>query len=424
MAKPLVRRTYGSKVSQNSSSSIFESLSSLYSDAYRSSSPPSSLILASPPPGSPPNWTDDRPRGSSPLFPELSDNLMTEQDDTNVSLEHIDVLGDPLPQEKQAWIGSNVREINKRSTIHGFFAPIPQQKRPLRPATTVSVLIHTSSRPKPSCVPSTSKTAMTQLHLTYLPLLHTCKECSMSFVRGGEDEGLHEKHHARVTRGIVWDGLSRGKGQSREGGWRTVHDAVRFGRDGKGTGKIVVCDGSWGGSKLHDILYTVDTVLSSPPLPAIILDASKVLLFVTSSPPPLVSGKRRRTESGKKQSKERIVGIAIAQGIKWAMRVIRPGEVVEEGVMSVDSGGGIFCDPTSLPTSLGIHRLFTIPAYRSLGLAQILLDAACGHTVYGCSFDPRKGDVAFSQPTESGRVVMERWGRGGVRVFVDDESQL
>ena len=42
----------------------------------------------------------------------------------------------------------------------------------------------------------------------------------------------------------------------------------------------------------------------------------------------------------------------------------------------------------------------------------------------GTSFDPRKGEVAFSQPTNSGRITMEKWGGGDVRVFVDDESQL
>jgi len=79
---------------------------------------------------------------------------------------------------------------------------------------------------------------------------------------------------------------------------------------------------------------------------------------------------------------------------------------------------------TPLPTPLGIHRLFTIPSYRSLGLAKLLLDAACEHTTYGCTFDPAKGQVAFSQPTNSGRITMEKWGKGMVRVFVDDETQL
>lgn len=80
--------------------------------------------------------------------------------------------------------------------------------------------------------------------------------------------------------------------------------------------------------------------------------------------------------------------------------------------------------PTPIPTPLGIHRLYTIPSYRQLSLVTQLLDAACSNTIYGCTFDPAKGEVAFSQPTESGRKVMEKWGKGHVRVFADDERQL
>ena len=78
--------------------------------------------------------------------------------------------------------------------------------------------------------------------------------------------------------------------------------------------------------------------------------------------------------------------------------------------------------PTPLPTPLGIHRLYTIPSYRSLGIAEALLDVACLHTIYACPARPEKGQVAFSQPTQSGARMMRRWGKGGVRVF--DESQL
>lgn len=81
----------------------------------------------------------------------------------------------------------------------------------------------------------------------------------MSYVRGAEDESLHEKHHARVTRGILWEGLGRGKGKGKakahtgseaaDCGWRVVRDDVTFGVKGKG--KIVVADGSYGGSKVR-----------------------------------------------------------------------------------------------------------------------------------------------------------------------------
>jgi N-acetyltransferase len=34
-----------------------------------------------------------------------------------------------------------------------------------------------------------------------------------------------------------------------------------------------------------------------------------------------------------------------------------------------------------------------------------------------------KGDVAFSQPTQSGRKVMNTWGEGKVLVFNEDEQE-
>lgn len=148
--------------------------------------------------------------------------------------------------------------------------------------------------------------------------------------------------------------------------------------------------------------------------------------------------------------------MVVAQNIRWALSILPSTtgdtshtshavkadelqahdehELEEEGketqnpneTVQIQSGGSgsVTCLPTPLSTPLGIHRIFTIPTYRSLHLAHTLLDAACENTVYGCTFDPKKGHVAFSQPTQSGRGVMERWGGGGVRVFVDDERQL
>lgn len=91
----------------------------------------------------------------------------------------------------------------------------------------------------------------------------------MSFVRGGDDESTHEKHHARVVRGIIWEGLGRakisatkGKGKERardplESGWRVVRDNVELG-DGKVRGKVVMLDASWGGSRVSSSLPSSD----------------------------------------------------------------------------------------------------------------------------------------------------------------------
>ncbi len=143
--------------------------------------------------------------------------------------------------------------VSTQSSLRRFFAPLPRAKRPLQPSNliaAVSTTTHTDTLgSSSSCSTISFKARFTQLHLTHLPLLHTCKECGMSFVRGGEDESLHEKHHARVARGIIWDGLGR-KGKSKETGIAIVRDGVVFGKERGGRGKVVMCDGSLGGSKV------------------------------------------------------------------------------------------------------------------------------------------------------------------------------
>ncbi|WVQ84598.1 hypothetical protein IAT38_006752 [Cryptococcus sp. DSM 104549] len=59
-----------------------------------------------------------------------------------------------------------------------------------------------------------------------------------------------------------------------------------------------------------------------------------------------------------------------------------------------------------LPTLLGIHRLYTAPFYPSHGLSLHFLEAAREYTVYDCSFDPSKGDAAFSRATWSEQAVV------------------
>ncbi|OCF32379.1 hypothetical protein I316_06049 [Kwoniella heveanensis BCC8398] len=495
--RPAVIRTYGKAPPRISSASLFDTPSppasppAPHSDLitslpawsgcnqsqYRSSSPPSSSRLETPVPSSPP--TPRRPlfsAPSSPLFFSADDDDDEEGNNRNNSgPSMLQVKGGSLEAGEGGEARNKVEPMKKKkipvpakravqSTLRGFFAPLTgsqKRKRPLGPSMTVSA--STSAGPRKSLVKvfmgSSSKSGksshsqgLTQMHLTHLPLLHTCQDCGMSFMRGGDDEGMHAAHHARVLRGIVWDGLGKGKakavaGISGEQGWRVVKEDVSFGL-GKGAakGRVVMIDGSWGGPKLDEILSTVDLVLSSPPLPPAIIERCKIFLLLTSSPPPPPASHRSKSSTTKRQrldpvlsavaakkssGKERVVSVVVAQGIKWAMRVLASaGEMKPKleckTVVSSGGLGSVICDPKPLPTPLGIHRLYTMPSYRSHGLSLHLLDAACNHTVYGCAFDPQRGEVAFSQPTESGRGVMHAWGKGTgkVRVFVDDESQL
>ena len=73
--------------------------------------------------------------------------------------------------------------------------------------------------------------------------------------------------------------------------------------------------------------------------------------------------------------------------------------------------------PTPLPTPLGISRLFVSSSQRRLGIGSRLLTAAATTFVHGCPLDPKKGEVAFSQPTGLGGKVLEKWAGGKGRVF-------
>jgi N-acetyltransferase len=46
-----------------------------------------------------------------------------------------------------------------------------------------------------------------------------------------------------------------------------------------------------------------------------------------------------------------------------------------------------------------------------------LLTAAAETFILGCPLDPKKGEVAFTQPTGLGGKVLEKWARGKGRVY-------
>lgn len=362
--RPPVVRTYGRSTrpglgpapsSSSSTSMVFAS----------SSSPPSSPRLVTPHASSDldldldisPNALD----GPSPILARAA-GKQKQQEKENVPVLRFDHHQVEKPKTKAA----------VQSTLGSFFSRPPpnpagpSKKRPFDTTSTSGVAV---KRPPPA----------TQMHLTHLPLLHTCQQCHMSYVRGGEDEGTHERHHASVTRGIVWDGLGKGKAKARAvagneagKGYKVVKDCVDFGTKGKG--KIIAVEGSYGGAKvcllshnlsqailcsalhsadlvtpqLDEITRTVDTVLSSPPLSPAILDQCKIFLFVTASPAP--TKRLRPGFSTERIPKERVVAVVVAQGIKWAMRVLRPDESGPKGVGSgagvrvVDSGEGVLCE--------------------------------------------------------------------------------
>ena len=161
------------------------------------------------------------------------------------------------------------------------------------------------------------------------------------------------------------------------------------------------------------------------------------------------------------RKREKIVGCVVAQPIATAMRIIEftnaPGqqmptkdecgaspqrarqngdqEIHPDGsneaphqpstshrssrgdLITVDASSSLYCSPEPLPTPLGIPRMFVSSSYRRLGIASRLLTAAAENFIHGITLDPAKGEVAFTQPTTSGKALMEKWGGKGARVY-------
>ena len=155
------------------------------------------------------------------------------------------------------------------------------------------------------------------------------------------------------------------------------------------------------------------------------------------------------------RQREKIVGCVIAQPIATAMRIIDIGHPVAEAplraetsdaernsvgetlthqnnsqfrqstahilstedLITVDTSTSLYCSPEPLPTPLGITRMFVSSSYRRLGIASRLLTAAAENFIHGVTLDPAKGEVAFTQPTASGKALMEKWGEKGARIY-------
>ncbi|KAJ7771687.1 hypothetical protein B0H16DRAFT_1660670 [Mycena metata] len=285
------------------------------------------------------------------------------------------------------------------------------------PSSPPSVLASPTPTPKAKAKKAAAKPppkakakTFTQLHFCIdQTILRTCALCGLSYTKGApDDEALHKAHCARVQKGMEW-----GREEEKEqlaAGVVEVASGVKL-KDRK-KGRIICFKADVGGkigSKLSTLLNTINLALSSPSLTPEILQASKVYLFLT---PSITSTLR-----------EKIVGCVIAQQISTAVAIATPTEY--SGACEPPSPpsptttlvGGIFCHPAPLPTPLGISRLFVSSTHRRQGVASHLLTAAAETFVLGCPLDPRKGQVAFSQPTGDGSAVMHRWGGGGVRIY-------
>ncbi|KAI9868284.1 MAG: N-acetyltransferase O1 (Establishment of cohesion protein 1) [Trichoglossum hirsutum] len=100
---------------------------------------------------------------------------------------------------------------------------------------------------------------------------------------------------------------------------------------------------------------------------------------------------------------EKCVGLCLAERISGAKRIIaRTTGGSKSSSVSVSN--------VSFAAVLGISRIWTSQSSRRQGIARRLLECAASSFIYGMSVP--KAMMAFSQPTESGGELADRWFEG------------
>ncbi|KAI0006066.1 hypothetical protein BJV74DRAFT_801955 [Russula compacta] len=337
----------------------------------------------------------------------------------------------PLRSSSPSDLSSQARPRKRPLTERLAFHNTPQ---PLKRARTITSSSTQISKHKPKhkhkykSKEDRPPKSLTQLHFTIdSSILRTCPLCDLTYTKGApEDETLHNSHCARVQRGMQW--RRDEERANMEVQVTEIATGVKL-KDGK-SGRVISINADAGGKigskklndrlvKLTTLLQTISLHLSSPPLTRDVLRVSKVYLFLLPSE--------------KSPSCETIAGCVIATHISTAMAIASPadirGSIAEmppemssvppptARLVSVDTNSSLFCRPEALSTPMGIPRVFVPSVYQRRGIALRLLDAAAATFVHGCPLNPHCGEVAFTQPTSSGKALMEKWGRGGVRIY-------
>ncbi len=118
---------------------------------------------------------------------------------------------------------------------------------------------------------------------------------------------------------------------------------------------------------------------------------------------------------------DRCVGFCLAEKISNAFQVVSPGSGVERRVMTAAGSSSISTSTTADVALLGISRIWTSKSHRGRGVALDLLE--CGRMNFFYGVGAPKNLVAFSQPTESGGRLAERWfgAMSGWHVYRGDQ---
>ena len=193
-----------------------------------------------------------------------------------------------------------------------------------------------------------------------------------------EDAALHKKFH-NDDGSSGGGGVDLGKGFMRSNASRWVYEATRFDE-----GYVVIIDrkaSPTSRNQAKKVLEVVNRELSAPEI------EDEVLWSQTT--------KEMKYRVFLHMKGSRCVGLCLAERI-WECQPVERGR--KKSIITVRKD-------EIHPAIVGISRVWTSGSWRRKGIAMDLLDCVVSNFIYGMEIS--KDEIAFTQPTESGRRLAE-----------------
>ncbi|KAJ5114647.1 hypothetical protein NUU61_000406 [Penicillium alfredii] len=222
----------------------------------------------------------------------------------------------------------------------------------------------------------------------------TCATCGMEYIPSDtEDAALHKKFHEMNSTGV-----DLGKAFMRANASRWVYEATRFDE-----GYVVIVDRKASPSAKNQakrVLEVVNKELSSP-------EIEDEVLWSQIVPP-----KHLQQDGSEKVDRYRVflhmkdsrcVGLCLTERI-WESR---PVASAEPNGNDAPNGSSISLRDETHPAIVGVSRIWTSGSSRRKGIALDLLDCVVSNYIYGMELP--KDQIAFSQPTESGKRLAHKF---------------
>lgn len=262
-----------------------------------------------------------------------------------------------------------------------------------------------------------------------------CRKCGMSFDRTDtKDVQMHIRYHSAMMQGMEWCLRNPNKKGRLIGEHKLSKNAIDAYTTEQDIGSRKFCKDE---NEIQIWAFAIDTIQQDASTISILQDVQNTMdTALGAIPIQLVDSEKRMGDETECQQKlivaiwrDRVVGSALVGELPKSVQLYRITSEMEKAVI-IDAND----KATQERVPLAVHRIHVISILRRSGIASAILDAALNDCVYGMNKQEvirtigqgsKANTTAFSQPTESGRLLAQRWIReegeinDGVLVFED-----